>query len=117
MYTSLSHRGFLPEATSLDLDLLPDYHEAYIRTYIERDVRLILTQTNLEQFRRFYQLSSMMSAQEINYSEFGRELGVDYKVAQRWLSVLQATFQWSNIPAFHVNDIKKISKKPKGVFL
>ena len=108
--------GSLPEATNLPKEVVSDYHAGYIRTYIERDVRLLLTETDLVKFRKFYQLSGALTAQEINYSEFGRELGADYKVAQKWLSILQATFQWYEIPAFFNNVVKRISKKPKGIF-
>ncbi|MCC6221349.1 MAG: ATP-binding protein [Deltaproteobacteria bacterium] len=108
--------GSLPEATSLPRDVITDFHAGYIRTYIERDIRLLLTETDLVKFRKFYQLSSALTAQEINFSEFGRELGADYKVVQKWLSVLQATFQWYEIPAYFNNPVKRIAKKPKGIF-
>lgn len=109
-------RGQLPDATLLERDLVPTFDEAYTRTYIERDVRLLLTETDLSKFRRFYQLTSCFTSQEINYSEFGRELGMDYKVAQKWLSILKSTYQWYEVPAYFTNLVKRVSKKPKGYF-
>ena len=69
-----------------------------------------------QQFGRFVQLTAALSAQEINYSQLGREIGVTPQTAKRWISVLKATFQWFEVPAYHGNTIKKISLKPKGYF-
>ncbi len=107
-------RGWLPDAQNIDLSLVPDFHEAYIRTYIERDVRLLAEIEDWRQFRRFYQLMCGLTAQEVNYSELGRDLGLSPATAKRWLSMLLATFQWFELPPFSQNTLKRISKKPKG---
>lgn len=109
-------RGSLPEVDSLPLDLIPDYLASYVRTYIERDVRLLLDVDDWRQFGRFVQLTSALTAQEVNYSQLGRDVGVTPQTAKRWLSILSSTFQWHETPAYHGNTIKKISSKPKGYF-
>jgi len=107
-------RGFLPEADSLDLDLIGDFHRAYLRTYIERDVRLLAEVGDWQQFGRFVRLASALSAREINYAQLGREIGITPQTARRWLAMLTATFQWFEIPAWHGNAVKRVAKKPKG---
>jgi predicted AAA+ superfamily ATPase len=107
-------RGFLPEADSQSLDLIPEFHRAYLRTYIERDVRLLADVRDWQQFGRFVQLAGALTAQEINHSQLGRELGLNYTTTQRWLATLRATFQWFEAPAYHRNTIKRLSSKPKG---
>jgi uncharacterized protein len=109
-------RGTLPEMNTLPAELSGDFFSAYLRTYIERDVRLMLDIDDWQQFGRFVQLAAALSAQEINYSQIGREIGTTPQTARRWLSVLKATFQWFEIPAWHGNTIKRISSKPKGYF-
>ncbi len=109
-------RGFLPEAQFLPLDLLPDFHQAYVRTYIERDVRLLADVSDWQLFGRFVRLLGALSAQEINYSQIGRELGITPQTARRWLDVLRATFQWFEVPAYEGNAIKRVSGRPKGYF-
>ncbi|MCK5528527.1 MAG: ATP-binding protein [Kiritimatiellae bacterium] len=108
--------GWLPEMDSIAEDLASDYFAAYIRTYIERDVRQLLDVIDWQQFGRFVQLMAALSAQEINFSQLGRDIGITPQTAKRWLTVLKATFQWYEIPAYHGNSIKKISSKPKGYF-
>lgn len=107
-------RGFLPEADSLEPQWIGEFYRAYLRTYIERDVRLLSDVSDWQQFGRFVQLASALTAQEINYSQFGREISVTPQTAQRWLAMLRGTFQWFEVPAFHRNTIKRISSKPKG---
>lgn len=107
-------RGFLPEAQFLASEVIPDFLNAYQRTYIERDVRLLAEVSDLQLFGRFLQLVSALTAQEINYSQLGRELGLTPQTAQRWLDILKATFQWFEIPAYSGNLIKRVSNKPKG---
>jgi predicted AAA+ superfamily ATPase len=107
-------RGFFPDAQFLTQGVIPDFLSSYQRTYIERDVRLMSEVGDLQQFGRFFRLAAAMSAQEINFSQFGREIGVTPQTASRWLDILSATFQWFEIQAYSGNAIKRISNKPKG---
>jgi len=107
-------RGFLPDATTLPIETVADFHEAYIKTYIERDVRLLADVSEWQTFSRFIRLAAALTAQEINYSQLGREIGIAPQTARRWLDMLKATFQWFDVPAFSGNNIKRVSSKPKG---
>lgn len=107
-------RGWLPEADSLRLELIPDFYNSYLQTYIERDIRLISDVSDWQLFGRFIRILAALTAQEINYSQVGRELGITPQTAQRWIAMLSATFQWFEVPAYSGNTIKRISNKPKG---
>lgn len=109
-------RGFFPEARFLDLSLIPTFHYSYQSTYIQKDIRLLADISDISLFGRFIRLAAAMSAQEINYSQLGREIGLSPQTAQRWLNLLEQTFEWFEVPAFSTNSIKKVSSKPKGYF-
>jgi predicted AAA+ superfamily ATPase len=109
-------RGWLPEADRLPLEMLPDFHAAYFRTYIERDVRLLADVDDWQQFGRFVQFAAAVNGQEINHSQLGRDIGVTPQTARRWLALLRATFQWYEVSAYSGNAIKRISGKAKGYF-
>ncbi len=107
-------KGWMPETQFIDQDLIPDFYSAYIRTYIERDVRLLANISDFQLFGRFVRLLAALSGQEINYSQLGRELGLSPKTAGTWLDILVATFQWFEIPSYSGNTVKRISGRPKG---
>jgi predicted AAA+ superfamily ATPase len=107
-------RGWMPETQELDLEMVPSFYQAYQRTYIERDVRLIGDVEDWQQFGRFVRLISALTAQEINFSQLGRDIDITPQTSKRWLGMLKSTFQWFEIPAYTQNQIKKISLKPKG---
>jgi predicted AAA+ superfamily ATPase len=110
-------RGFMPKAHTLDLAMVPDFWQGYHRTYVERDARLAGEVGDWHDFGRFVRLMSALTAQEINHSQLGREIGINPKTAQRWLRMMQATFQWFELPPFFANRIKRVSKSPKGYLL
>ncbi len=107
-------RGFLPMATVMPLDTIPDFHEAYLKTYVERDVRLLADVSEWQIFGRFVRLAAALTAQEINYSQLGCAIGISPQTARRWLDMLKGTFQWFEVQAFSGNNIKRVSSKPKG---
>jgi len=113
VYESL-WRGGLPDAYLMQRETVADYLMAYQRTYIERDARLLANVSDWQQFGRFMRLAAALTAQLINFSQLGREIGITPQTAERWLDILKATFQWLEVPAFSGNTIKRITNKPKG---
>lgn len=109
-------RGGMPGITDMPNENLNTYFSSYIGTYIERDVRLIENVSDLSTFNRFVILMAALTAQEINFSEIGRELGISRSTAERWLAVLIHSYQWREIWPFHGNLIKRVSKRSKGYF-
>lgn len=115
-YTIFEHifRGWLPEASALPLNIIRDFHNSYIRTYIERDVRLLADISDYQLFGKFFRLMTALTGQEVNYNQLGRELGLSPQTSKRWIDIFKATFQWYEIPPFYSNSVKRISKKTKG---
>lgn len=109
-------RGGYPGIMDLPAHLISSYWQSYLQTYIERDVRTIANIGSLQTFGRFISLLAALSAQEINHSHLGRELGVDRKTAQSWLETVQSTFLWFSLQAFSRNPVKRIAGRPKGYF-
>jgi predicted AAA+ superfamily ATPase len=107
-------RGALPRATELAIELIPDFWNGYHRTYIERDARLAGDVNDWQEFGRFVRLMSALTAQEINYSQLGREIGMTPQTARRWLKVMEGTYQWFELPAFSGNPAKRVASRPKG---
>ncbi len=107
-------RGALPGTLQVGDPLIPAFWDSYQRTYIERDARALADLSDWQQFGLFLRLAGALTAQEVNASHLGREIGVTPRTARKWLNVLSGTFQWHEIPAWHGNTIKRVTSKPKG---
>lgn len=107
-------RGGYPRTLDLSPEFIVDVMQSYVRTYVERDIRALANVQDQQQFSRFLALCAAMTAQEINHSQMGRDIGVTPQTASRWLNVLKATFQWLEAPPYHGNVLKRLSGKPKG---
>lgn len=108
-------RGGMPGTLELPQNGMPLYFSSYVQTYVERDIRLLENIEDLAAFGTFLSLLSALTSQEINYSQLGREVGISPKTAQRWLQLLTYTYQWSELKAFQMNAIKRLTLKPKGI--
>jgi uncharacterized protein len=109
-------RGGYPELAR-DPGLARDYFmDAYLATYLERDVRQILQVGNLRDFERFVRFLATRSAQQLSLSASARAIGVDTKTAGAWLSVLEASGQITLLEPWFGNLGKRIVKTPKLYF-
>lgn len=107
-------KGTLPGLLDADSAIVPGYLHSYVETYVERDVRVIGNISDLTDFGRFLRLAAALSGGEINTAQLGRDISVNPKTARSWLNTLNHSYQWLELPAYHGNTIKRISRKPKG---
>lgn len=107
-------RGQMPALAEFEDQDVPAYWSSYVQTYVERDVRTMANFADLGQFGRFLRLCGALTGREIFQSQMGRELGASPKTARHWLDLLSWSYQWTELPAFSGNAIKKLSGKPKG---
>ncbi len=93
-----------------------DYYENYLKTYVERDVRLIKNITNLDTFQKFIKLLAGRVGQLFNQSSLGNELGVDNKTINSWLNLLEVSYIAFRLQPYYKNFNKRITKSPKIYF-
>jgi len=93
-----------------------EYYGNYLRTYIERDVRLIKNIINLGLFQRFLQLLAGRVGQLFNQSGLGTELGVDNKTVDSWMTLLEVSFIAFRLQPYYKNFSKRVVKTPKVYF-
>lgn len=111
------HKGFYPAIYDKNGQTeVGKYYLNYIRTYIERDVRLIRNVTDLYTFERFLRLCAGRTGQLLNMNSLAVETGVDNKTIEAWLSVLEASFVVFRLQPYHRNYNKRIVKMPKLYF-
>lgn len=108
--------GFYPRIHDRGLDPA-QWLDGYVRTYVERDARLVGSIGDLAAFTRFVALCAGRSGQLLNLSALGADAGVSHATARSWLSVLEASYLVTRIRPHHANFKKRVVKTPKLVFL
>ena len=107
--------GGYPRIFDRNLDPV-EWLRSYVATYLERDVRTISNIGDLATFQRFVELCAGRTAQLLNYSSLANDCAISQPSAKAWLSILEASFIASRLPAFHANLRKRIVKMPKLFF-
>lgn len=111
----LLFKGAYPPVQAQKIDP-QDWFPAYVRTYVERDVRQIKNIENLLAFEKLLALCAGRVGQLVNYSNLGLEAGIDYKTVQSWLGILQACYIIHFLPPYFKNFNKRVVKVPKLYF-
>jgi len=106
-YPALYDRGLEPG----------DWYPSYVATYLERDVRAILSVGDLLAFQTFLRLCAGRTSQLVNFSALAADAGVTHNTARSWLSVLEAGYVAWRLPPFHSNLSKRLVKTPKLHFI
>jgi predicted AAA+ superfamily ATPase len=89
---------------------------AYVETFVERDVQQLKQIQNRAQFRRFVRLCAGSVGQLANQSRLGADCGIDQKTAAAWIGILEAGYIAFRLEPYHVNFRKRIVKTPKLYF-
>ena len=107
--------GGFPEvlAAPADSDL---WFSSYVQTYLERDVRDILSVRNLATFRRFLGLLATRHGQMLNKSDLAAPLGISVPTVTQWLNVLELSGIALLVLPYYENAGKRLVKKPKFYF-
>jgi len=92
------------------------WYSSYVQTYLERDLRSMMSIPNLRDFENFLRLLAGRTSQELNYSTIAHQLGISVPTVKRWISVLEASYIIFLIPPFFSNYSKRIIKSPKLYF-
>jgi predicted AAA+ superfamily ATPase len=109
-------RGGYPELVSEPDRDISLWHQSYVQTYLERDVRSLRQVGDLISFQNFLRVLAARTGQLLNLTDVARDLGVAVNTVKAWLSVLEATFQVIVLRPYHVNIGKRLVKTPKVYF-
>jgi predicted AAA+ superfamily ATPase len=109
-------RGAYPELVEKKYQHFDDWFSSYIETYLHKDLAALGHVGDLRDFRRLIHLLAINTAQELNFSRFANDLGVDVKTVKRWIAILEASYIIFLLPPFYKNYGKRIVKSPKIYF-
>lgn len=112
---NLLYHGFFPRLWDKGLNptqALRDYFE----TYLERDLRQLISIKDLNLFQRFVRLCSGRIGQLLNLNSLANDTGVSHTTARNWLSLLEASYVVFLLQPYHRNISKRLVKSPKLYF-
>lgn len=107
--------GFFPAVITQNINPRR-FYSAYVQTYLERDIRQIISVQDLKVFQSFLELLASRAASILNLSEIAKECGVSFTTAKRWLSLLEASHIVYLLRPYFKNISKRVVKAPKLYF-
>ena len=111
----LLYSGFYPRIWDKQLNptqVLGDYFE----TYVERDLRQLITVKDLNLFHRFIKLCAGRVGQLMNINSLANDTGISHTTAGNWLSILEVSYIIFLLQPYHKNISKRLVKSPKLYF-
>lgn len=91
--------------------------KTYVHTYLERDLRDLVSFRDLEPFIKLQRAVAAYTGGLFNASNFSRDVGVTSKTVQRYLEYLRLSYQVIILPAWERNAAKRLMKTPKVHFM
>lgn len=107
--------GFYPRIHRQKLNptrVLGDYFE----TYVERDIRQLVSIKNLGTFEKFVRLCAGRVGQILNLHSLGNDVGISHSTAREWVTLLEASYVVFQLRPWHSNVSKRLIKSPKLYF-
>lgn len=111
----LARRGGYPVA-AYDLtssEQRADWHAGYAATYLERDLRPLSAIESLADMRRLMAALCFRLGGLLNQADVARDLGLSSSTVQRYLNLLEVSYQLLRIPGYSVNRTRRLVKSPK----
>ena len=89
------------------------WFDGYLRTYLERDLQAMAAIGNLVDFRRLMRAACLRLGTVVNQTRLGRDTRIPRATVQRYLNLLETSFQLVRLPPYAVNRTKRLVKSPK----
>lgn len=89
------------------------WFDGYVRTYLERDLQDLAAIDNLIDFRRLMRAACLRLGNLVNQTEMGRDIQVPRVTVQRYLNLLETSYQLIRLEPYSVNRTRRLIKTPK----
>lgn len=93
------------------------FYSAYLRTYIERDIRDLSSVSDEMKFLMFIRVVAARTGQVLKYSELAKDVDISQPTAKQWLSILTTSNLVYLLQPYYRNITKRMTKMPKIYFL
>jgi len=105
--------GFAESYLAKDRNSSYLWREAFIRTYLERDIPQLGIRIPSPQLRRFWTMIAHNHGQLLNINQLAKGMGVSAPTVKNYLSILEETFVVRTLRPYFSNVKKRLVKSPK----
>ena len=112
-WAAVTAAGGMPRALAAPPEAQTDVLAQYVETFVQRDAREVLGSELPDRFEQFVRLAAARTGQELNASNFAKDLGVAPNTVQRWVGALKRCYLATTVPAYSRNPTARIIKAPK----
>ena len=109
-------QGAWPKLLDMNSKERSQFFEAFVQTFLERDIRTLGNIEKLTDFRKFMMALAMRTGQELRINKLCEIAGVSDATVKRWLSVAEASGLIYLLRPFSTNATKTLTKSPKVYF-
>jgi predicted AAA+ superfamily ATPase len=108
--------GFPAIVKEREVDTKKELLRNLTRTYLEKDIFFFLNIRHLEKFRNLLSYLGFGTGSLLEISSIMKELNMDYRTAENYLSIMVNTYIISLVPPFHRNLATELKKAKKVYF-
>ncbi|MDR3304962.1 MAG: ATP-binding protein, partial [Clostridiales Family XIII bacterium] len=93
-----------------------DFYPNYIKTYVERDVRMETGVQDLNKFTSFMHICAQSAGTPVNLAAIGTAADADARTVTSWLNILEESYIIFRLKPYTRKIAPRYSKKPKLYF-
>ena len=93
------------------------FFDSYLTTYLEKDVKKVIAVNKERDFLRFLDFMALRTAQQLNYDDIARNIGIDARTVKGWISLLVTSGIAITLESYAKNLSDRVTKMEKFYFL
>jgi predicted AAA+ superfamily ATPase len=109
-------RGGMPQVVHADSEQRQEYYNAYINTYLMRDVAELGGVTDTLRFGKFLTACAALVSEPVNYKTLAESAEIAQPTAKEWLRLLEGMGIVYLLRPYANNALKRLTKTPKLYF-
>lgn len=106
-------KGGFPESYLSEEEQSFDWREAYIKTFLERDLSILGYRRSPTQMKRFWTMLAHLQGQTLNQSKLAGNLDTTSPTIKSFVDMMVDTFMVRLLQPWHKNIKKRLVKSPK----
>jgi len=109
--------GGYPEAVKRPPLRRVRWHRDYEMAILQRDIKEVFNLQKIAEMDSLIRVLAAISSQTLSASSLAKQVGVDTKTVQKYVTALESLYIVHQIPGWHRNELKRAVKAPKIHFI